>query len=396
MWALYNWMRESFRTNKPFDQFVRELITAKGSIFSNGPANYYRVFNNPPDLAEATSQIFLGVRLTCAKCHHHPFEKYAQSDYYGFAAFFSRVGTKGSQEFGLFGGETVVVVRNGGEVSHPRTGAIMKPTPLDGQPADDPLDRRIPLAAWLTATDNEMFARNIVNRYVAYLLGRGLVEPIDDMRATNPPTNPPLMDALAKEFRTSGFSLKQLIRTIMNSRLYQLDSQPTPANAADSRFYSHYKVKRIAAESLLDAIDTATGSQTKFPNLPLGTRAIELPDANYQNYFLATFGKPKRVSVCECERVPDENLSQTLHTLNGDILAAKLADGNGRVAKAVAAKKSHDEIVAELYLAALARRPSSAELDASRKFLAENPNPQECYQDLLWALVNSKQFMFVR
>jgi hypothetical protein len=396
MWALYNWMRESFRTNKPFDQFVREMITAKGSIFSNGPANYFRVFNNPPDLAEATSQIFLGVRLTCAKCHHHPFEKYGQSDYYSFAAFFSRVGTKGSQEFGLFGGETVVVVRNGGEVSHPRTGAVMKPTPLDGQPADDPLDRRVPLATWLTAPENEMFARNIVNRYVAYLLGRGLVEPIDDIRATNPPTNPPLMDALAKEFRTSGFNLKHLIRTIMNSRLYQLDSQPTHANAADSRFYSHYKVKRIAAEPLLDAIDTATGSPTKFPNLPLGTRAIELPDANYQNYFLVTFGKPKRVSVCECERVPDENLSQTLHTLNGDILAAKLADGIGRIAKLIAAKKTHDEIVAELYLASLARRPSAAELDASRKFFAESPSPHECYQDLLWALVNSKQFMFVR
>jgi hypothetical protein len=396
MWALYNWMRESFRTNKPFDQFVRELITAKGSIFSHGPANYYRVFNNPSDLAEATSQLFLGVRLTCAKCHHHPFEKYGQSDYYSFAAFFSRVGTKGSQEFGLFGGDTVVVVRSSGEVGDPKTGAVMKPTPLDGTTADDPLDRRIPLAQWLTSADNELFARNVVNRYAAYLLGRGLVEPVDDMRATNPPSNAPLLQALSQEFRSGGFNLRLLIRTIMNSRLYQLDSLPLAANATDSRFYSYYKVKRIAAEPLLDAIDYATGSKTKFPNLPLGTSAIELPDANYQNHFLTTFGKPKRVSVCECERVPDENLAQTLHTLNGDILAAKLADGNGRIAQLVAANKSHDEVVTELYLSSLSRRPELAELEASRKFLSEAPGPHEFYQDLLWALINSKQFMFVR
>ncbi len=396
MWALHNWLRESFRTNKPFDEFVRELVTAKGSIFSNGPANYYRIANNPPDLAESTAQLFLGTRLQCAKCHHHPFEKYSQADYYGFAAFFSRVGTKGSSEFGNFGGETVVLVRSGGEVGHPRTGQIMKPTPLDGEPVDDPLDRRIPLAKWLTSPENEMFARNVVNRYMGYLLGRGLVEPIDDMRSTNPPTNVALMQALARDFRSSGFNVKHLMRTIMNSRLYQLDSQPTEQNAGDSRFYSHFKVKRISAEPLLDAIDYATGSMTKFPNLPLGTRATELPDANYQNPFLVTFGKPKRASVCECERTPDENLAQALHTLNGDVLATKIADGKGRIATLLAAKKPHDEIVTEIYLATVSRRPSPAEVEASHKFLAASPSPQEYYQDLIWALMNSKQFLFVR
>ncbi|HTI50914.1 MAG TPA: DUF1549 domain-containing protein, partial [Planctomycetaceae bacterium] len=285
MWALHNWLRESFRTNKPFDQFVRELVTAKGSIFSNGPANYFRIANNPPDLAEATSQLFLGIRLQCAKCHHHPFEKYSQADYYGFAAFFSRVGTKGSAEFGNFGGETVVLVRSGGEVAHPRTGQVLKPTPLEGEAVDDPLDRRIPLARWLTAPENELFARNIANRYVGYLLGRGLVEPIDDMRATNPPSNVALMEALAREFRANGMNVKRLMQTIMHSRLYQLDSQPTAENAADTKFYSHYKVKRIGAEALLDAIDYATSAPTKFPNLPLGTRAIDLPDSNYQHPF---------------------------------------------------------------------------------------------------------------
>ncbi|HLJ10704.1 MAG TPA: DUF1549 domain-containing protein, partial [Planctomycetaceae bacterium] len=396
MWALHNWLRESFRTNKPFDEFVCELVTAKGSIFSNGPANYYRIANNPQDLAEATSQLFLGIRLQCAKCHHHPFEKYSQGDYYGFAAFFSRVGTKGSAEFGVFGGETVVLVRSGGEVTHPRTGKVMKPTPLDGEAVDDPLDRRVPLAKWLTSPENELFAKNIVNRYVGYLLGRGLVEPIDDLRSTNPPTNVALIEALAREFRSSGFNVKQLMRTIMHSRLYQLDSQPTPENAGDSRFYSHFKVKRISAEPLLDAIDYATLSTTKFPNLPLGTRATELPDSNYQHPFLVTFGKPKRASVCECERTPDENLAQALHTLNGDVIATKIADGKGRIASLLAAKKPHDEVVAELYLATLSRRPIPAELEASRKFLAESPSPQECYQDLQWALINSKQFLFVR
>jgi hypothetical protein len=395
MWALHNWIRESLRTNKSLDQFVRELITAQGPVLSNGPALYFVTSNNPADLAETTSQLFLGIRLQCAKCHHHPFEKYGQSDYYGFAAFFSRVGTKSLQE-GAFLSQNVVVVRSGGEVTHPRTGTVMKPTPIDGQPTDDPLDRRIPLANWLTARDNALFARNIVNRYAGYLLGRGLVEPIDDMRATNPPSNPALMDALAAEFRDSGFNVKQLMRTIMNSRLYQLDSQPTPANSSDTRFYSFYRVKRVAAEPLLDAIDYATASPTKFPNLPPGTRAIELPDSNYPHYFLVTFGKPKRASVCECERIPDENLTQALHTLNGDIVSAKIADSGGRVAKLLAAQKTHDEIVAELYLAALSRRPTPAELDASRKFLAGSPSPQECYQDLLWALINSKQFMFVR
>ncbi len=396
MWSLYNWMRESFRTNKPFDEFVRELVTAKGSLFSNGPANYFRIAKDPSELAEATSQLFLGVRLGCAKCHHHPFEKYSQADYYGFAAFFARVGNKGSSEFGIFGGENIVVVRSGGDVRHPRTGEIMKPTPLDGAPVDDPLDRRLPLAKWLTSTDNEAFSRNIVNRYMAFLLGRGLVDPVDDMRATNPPTNVELMNALSREVRSSGFNLKHLMRLIMQSRLYQLDSQPLPGNASDSRFYSHFLVKRLAAEPLLDAIDDTTASPTKYPNLPLGTRAIELPDTDYNNYFLMTFGKPKRTSVCDCDRVRDENLSQALHTLNGDIVAGKIADAKGRIATLLAAKKSHEEIVTELYLSTLSRRPSPAELAATSEFLAESSTPQECYQDLLWALLNSKQFLFVR
>jgi hypothetical protein len=395
MWSMHNWIKDSLRENKPFDQFVRELIAATGSIYKNGPANYYRIAKNPLDLSESTAQLFLGVRLQCAKCHHHPFEKYSQDDYYSFASFFARVGTKPSQEFGLFGGEQVVLVKSTGDVKHPRTNQILPPTPLDGKPVDDPLDRRRPLATWLTAKENPFFAKSIVNRYMGYLMGRGLVEPVDDMRATNPPTNPPLMDALAKDFTDSGFNLKHLMRSIMNSRLYQLDSQPTKDNVADSRFYSHYQVKRLSAEPLLDAIDQVTGVQTKFKNLPIGTRAIELPDAEYPDYFLKTFGKPKRVSVCECERTPDENLAQALHTLNGDLVADKISGKSGRVADLLKAKKPHQEIVSELYLAALSRRPTPEEFEACQKFLEESPSPQEFYEDLLWTLINSKQFLYV-
>jgi Protein of unknown function (DUF1553)/Protein of unknown function (DUF1549) len=396
MWAMHNWIRQTLFANKPFDAIVRELITARGSIYTSGPANYYRVHKDSSMLAEATAQLFMGVRIECAKCHHHPFEKYSQDDYYGLAAFFSRTGTKNSEEFGLFGREQAVIVRDSGDVKNPRTNQVMAPKPLDGAAIDHPLDRRIPLAEWLTAKDNVYFAKSLANRYVGYLLGRGLVEPVDDLRSTNPATNPPLLDALTKHFVESGYDLKQLIRTIMVSRLYQLDSQPTAANAQDTQFYSHFPVKRLPAEALLDAIDRVTGVQTKHRNMPLGTRAVELPDAEYPDYFLNTFAKPRRVSVCECERAPDPSLSQALHTLNGDVLALKLCDAKGRISRLIADDKPHDEIVDDLYLAALSRLPSEGEREASRELLEASTSPAEFYQDLLWALVNSKQFLFVR
>ena len=395
MWALHNWIKGAFRENLTFDKFVSQLVQGKGSSFSNGPANYFIVNSTPQILAESTSQLFLGTRLTCAQCHHHPFEKYSQDDYYGFAAFFARTGLKSSQEFGLFGGERVVVIRTGGEVYQPRSGKLMKPKPLDSDPLDHPLDRRIALAQWITSPSNPAFARATVNRYVSYLLGRGLVEPVDDLRASNPPTNPAMLQLLSEEFVKQGFDLKQLIRTIMVSRLYQLDSQPTAQNMADNRFYSHFEVKRLSAEPLLDAIDHAAGTRTKFNNLPLGTRAIEIPDADYPDYFLNTFAKPRRMSVCECERSPDANLAQALHTLNGDILTNKIALNTGRVEKLLAEKKPHADIVTDLYYATLCRAPSTAELSASEQLLTEYPTPKECYEDLLWALINSKAFLFV-
>jgi hypothetical protein len=267
--------------------------------------------------------------------------------------------------------------------------------PTNAKPTGGPVDRRVVLADWITARDNPFFARNVVNRYMAYLLGHGLVEPIDDMRATNPPSNVELTNALAEDFVQHGYNVKHLMRTIMTSRLYQLSASPTPANAADSRFYSHYTVKRLGAETMLDAIDAVTGVPTKFDKVPLGTRAIELPDAQYNNYFLNVFGKPKREAVCECERVSDPNLAQALHTLNSDAIAAKIANAQGRVATLIVAKKPHEQIVEELYLAALSRRPTESEQTECKKMLGEAANSRGFYEDLLWSLLNSKQFLFV-
>jgi hypothetical protein len=395
MWALHNWLTAAFRDNKPYDQLARELITARGSTFSHGPANYYRT-GSAESFTEATAQVFLGVRLQCARCHHHPFEALSQDDYYSFEAFFARIGTKASQEFGLFDNETVVIARASGETTHPRSGKVMKPQPLHGKPVADDADRQQALAAWLTASDNPYFARNTVNRYFAYLLGRGLVEPIDDLRTTNPASNGPLLDAVTKDFIAHRYNLKHLLRTLLRSRLYQLSSEPTAANASDHHFASHYQVKRQSAEVLLDAIDAAAGTHTKFDKVPLGTHAIELPDARYPNAFFQTFGKPQRKSPCECERVSEPNLAQALHLLNSEIIMQKISDPQGRVARLLAAKKSHEEIVTELYLAALSRRPSDRERQLWRNMLASARDPRAFYEDLLWSLLSCKQFLFVR
>jgi hypothetical protein len=331
------------------------------------------------------------VRVQCARCHHHPFEAISRRDHAELMSFFGQVRSKRSANYGRLGGPPVIVVRAD---ANPTPAKILS-LPVTHRPAPGAIDRRKVLADWLASRDNPYFARNIVNRYVAYLLGHGLVEPIDDLRATNPPSNVELMDALAEDFIRSGYDVRHLLRTIMNSRLYQLSAAPTPANAADSRFYSHYTVKRIPAEPLLDAIDAVTGVPTKFDKVPLGTRAIELPDAQYQNYFLQTFGKPKREGVCECERVSDPNLAQALHTLNSDTIVNKIASPAGRVASLLASKKPHEEIVDELYLAALARRPTAAEQEECRRLRADAPDAKGFYEDLLWALINSKQFLFV-
>jgi hypothetical protein len=395
MLAFNLWLRQSFRANKPVSRMVGELVTAQGSIFTNGPANYFRVATGPDDLAETTAQVFMGVRLQCAKCHHHPFEAYGQDDYYGLAAYFARIKTKRSDEFGLFGNEQVIYIATNGEVRQPRSGKQMAPRPLNDAPADDPIDRRRALARWLTGEKNPWLARNIVNRYWGYLLGKGLVNPIDDLRETNPPSNPELLDALAAEFVRGGFDLKHLLRLILNSRVYQLSAVPTPDNRLDTTFFTHYPIKRLTAEQLLDALNFATGTTERFAKTPAGTRAISLPDTTYQSYFLDTFGRPLRVIACECERTSDPNLSQALHLMNSDLVNRKLAQPDGRLAKWLKDPKLTDEtLIHNLYLVSFNRPPTPAETGAAKTLLAESPNRTLGAQDLFWGLLNAKEFLF--
>jgi hypothetical protein len=396
MWSFYNWVRAALRDGKPVDEFARDVITAEGSTYSDGPANFYRIGRNAQDWAETVSQIFLGVRMQCAKCHHHPFEKWSQEDYSGMAAFFSRVGTKNSQEFGLFGRETIIYLQPTGEVQHPRKNYTVKPHPLDGPVMDDPFDRRVKLAQWLTAKENPFFSRNIVNRFWGYLMGRGIVEPLDDMRATNPPTNPELLDALAKDFAEHKFDLKHLLRTIMTSRAYQLSSAVTEGNEADVQniHYTRFSTKRLTAEQMADALDFATGTREKYLGLPLGTRAIQLPDTKVRSFLLDVFGRPARAITCECERTMQPNIAQALHLLNGDFLNKKIADPKGRIETLLAAKKPLPGLVEELYLVTVSRPPTEDETKRALDWLGKAPSPKEGVQDLLWVLLNSREFLF--
>jgi hypothetical protein len=398
MWSFHNWVRACLRDNKPVDEMVRDIITAEGSTFTEGPANFYRVGGGPADWSETATQVFLGVRVGCARCHHHPFERWSQEDYAGMAAFFVRLGTKGSREFGIFGGEKVVYLRSAGEMRHPRKGTVVPPHPLGGPVMDDPLDRRVKLAEWMTSKDNPYFARNLVNRFWGYYLGRGLVEPLDDLRATNPASNPALLDALAKDFAEHKFDLKHLLRTIMESRAYQLRSEPAAGNKADTGnvYYTRFTVRRLTAEELADAVDFATGTRERYRGLPAGTRAIQLPDASVPSFFLDVFGRPGRKIACECERTMQPNIAQALHLLNGDALNQKIASPSGRVEALFKAKKDLPAVVEELYLVTLSRPPMADERRRALRWIAEAPSPREGAQDLLWALLNSREFLFNR
>ena len=397
MWAMANWIRNALRENKPVDRFVREIITAQGSMLQNGPANYYKIAKKPTDLAETTAQVFLGVRIQCARCHHHPYEAYTQADYYGLAAFFTRVSTKRSGAFGVLGGDTVVKLSDGGSIQHPRTGKTVQPTPLGGKPINlaGVRDLRRPLARWLTSPNNRLFAKNIVNRIWSYYMGSGLVEPIDDLRVTNPASNPELLSALADYFVANRFDLRKLMRVIMTSRVYQLSSTTRPENVADRRFYPHYNIKRLPAEVLLDAIDSACGTQERFTGVPLGTRAIELPDPNFGSYFLDTLGRPVREIACECERTSKSNLAQVLHIANGKVINGKLADKKGRISQLIANKKqTFQQTIQQLYLVSFSRPATKTEIQACKKVLDRAPNRREGLEDILWALLNSREFLF--
>ncbi|MCA9073524.1 MAG: DUF1553 domain-containing protein [Planctomycetaceae bacterium] len=396
MWAFANWIRSSLRENKPMDEFAREILLSRGSIYQNGQANYFKVAGDPTDLAETTAQVFLGLRLECAKCHQHPFESISQQDYYGLAAFFTQVSTKRSSAFGSFGDDTVVRLKTSGSIKHPRTGIVVPPTPLGQDPLEDieARDLRRPLAEWLTSPENPLFARNIVNRTWGYLMGAPLVEPIDDLRETNPPSNPELLDALAADFIANQYDLRQLMRAIMASRTFALSSAATDENADDSRFFSHYPSTRLPAEVLLDAIDDACGTQERFTGVPLGTRAIELPDPNFESYFLDTLGRPQRIVSCECERTAEPNLAQVLQLANGELVQRKLTDEAGRIAKLVESNVDDESGFRELYLVSVGRHPTAQELVNCYSILAAAGDRKQGLEDILWALINSREFHF--
>lgn len=389
------WLRSSLRENRPADRMATELLTAQGNLYTSGPVAFFYVDRTPSELAETTAQVLLGVRLQCAQCHHHPFEVWTQDDYFGMASFFARVKRKDTGENGQFGGAQSMRMDTTGAFAHPKTGLPVAPRPLGGAAlkVDDPADPRAALADWLTAKGNPFFAKNVVNRYWGHLFGRGLVESVDDQRATNPATFPALFDELAADFAGHGYDLKHLLRTLCNSRAYQLAGEVRPARDADGEFASHCRPRPMPAEVVLDAVCEATGVPEAFDKMPLGTRAISLPDPAVLSYFLDSFGRPKRLTACECERSGRPDLTQVLHLMNGDTLHKKVSAEQGRVSKLLAAKRTDDDIIDELYMATLARRPTAAERAAILPKVTAAPSRREGYEDLLWALLNTAEFV---
>lgn len=386
------WIYESIRNDKPLDEFARELLTANGSVFENPAANFWRASRDPQDATETTAQLFLGVRIQCAKCHNHPFERWTQDNYYGIAAAFARVGRKNSVD----AEEEVIYSQAGGEVTQPRTNKQMKVHLLLKGDVDVPADqdRRVVFAQWLTGPDNPFFAKSVVNRVWGHMFGRGIVDPIDDFRDSNPPSNARLLEELSRKFVESKFSQKWAIRTICNSRTYQLSSRKNPFNKDDEIYCSHANTRLLSAEQLLDGICAVTSVPEQFPGMPLGTRACELADPPTDHYFLKVFGQPQREMACQCERSSESNLSQALQMINGPVVHNKLRADNGRIATMLKENKTDDEIITALYLAALARTPSTEELTASKSHIAAQQDRRQAVEDVGWAILNSKEFLF--
>ncbi|MDB5387899.1 MAG: hypothetical protein JWM11_3545 [Planctomycetaceae bacterium] len=388
----HRWLRTQFAENRPYDVWVRELITAAGDSNKSGPVNFYRASDSPEALARSVSQAFLGVRLECAQCHHHPFEKWSQQDFYSLAGFFNGLERK------PLAADRVLVYHPGyREMQIPLSNQAAPARVLDGDVSPELLkaDPRIVLANWMTAANNPWFARLAVNRLWKHFLGRGLVESEDDLRTTNPPTNGPLLDLLAQRFAESKFDLKVAMRLIMNSRVYQLSSATNDNNRDDEQNFSHYAVKRLPAEVLLDAISSVTDVPETFPGRPPGTRAISLWDNRLPSYFLEIFGRPERTTPCECGRSSDPTMAQALHLMNAPEVEAKLSHPTGRIAKMIQSSATENQLVEEICLAAIGRFPQPRDKAAARKLFASSP-PREAAEDFLWTLLNSYDFLFVK
>jgi len=391
--AFDRWIRESFRTNMRFDRFATEILTASGETYREGPPNFYRALPNPSDAGKAVSQLFLGVRIDCAQCHHHPFERWGQDDFYSMAAFFARVKSKSSYPEGY---HSIVYPGTEGEVKHPKSDAVMPPRPLGGTPAEIPEggDRRQVLATWLTAPDNPYFSRAIVNRMWALMMGRGLVEPVDDFRLTNPAVNEPLLDALAKDFVTSRYDMKHLLKTIAASAAYQRSCKSTPNNARDTRNYARFNTRRLPAEVLLDALDQVTEVRQTYRGHPEGTRAISMWDSRLDVEFLEVFGRPVRQSVCECERTTDGSVTQMLHLMNSDSIQRRLSSDESTAARLDKSGAPPDELITRIYLTCYSRYPTEPErVAAQAAFTREKVTRRAAIEDLMWAMLNSAEFL---
>ncbi|HEX3147299.1 MAG TPA: DUF1549 domain-containing protein [Gemmataceae bacterium] len=404
---MHAWLRRQVAANRPWDQIARDVLTATGSTAESPQIGYYVVTvgeNREAEKSEvvgSVAQAFLGTRIGCAQCHNHPLEKYTQDDYYHFAGFFSRVRMERKD---AKMGPTLLKVGHPDPnqnkepigVRQPRTNEFLKARPLDRsltdiKPGDDPRKR---LAEWMTDPKNEFFAGAMVNRIWRHYLGVGVVEPVDDLRATNPPTNPALWKALVSEFVEHKFDLKHVMRLILNSRTYQLSSTTRPTNETDTRFYSHYYARRLPAEAMLDAISLATGVPDKFPGYPVGLRAIQLPDPGMNSYFLSLFGRSDRVTACACERNGDVTMPQLLHLQNGDSVVQKIRASDGKLATWLKNIPDADKLTDEMFLSTLSRMPTADERKAVKELLANGDPKDEVFRDLLWALLNSKNFAF--
>ncbi len=399
-YKFHGWIRRALRENMPYDQLVRGVLTATGDPETHPPVAWYREVSTSTQQMEDVAQLFLGMRMACAKCHHHPFERWSQQDYYGFEAFFSQVGLKNSKFNPNLNQPDMVYLKTNAPVSkNPRSQLDVKPMGLGGPALDiSPYeDARQYLVDWMAAPENPFFAKALVNRYWKHFFGRGIVDPEDDLRVTNPPSNPELLNALAKHFLDHRFDLKNLVRTICKSSVYQLSSEPTEFNRNDQQNFSSFYPRRLTAEVLYDAVNSVAETPSNFGTIPQGTTAVQLPDNGFNNYFLEVFGKPEAESACECERSAEANLSQSLHLLNSGDVQGRLQNGQGRAAKFTREMERSDAAkVRELYLAAFAREPRPEESDFILSRVADYQNKQQAWEDVIWAILNAREFQFVK
>lgn len=395
VWAFRNWIREALAANRPYNEIVFDLMTASGDSLENPPANYYRIAREPREAMENMTQVFLGTRFVCAQCHDHPFEKWTQTQYFELSSYFGGVGRKAAPN----DTEVIYDLRTPQTVMHGGTG---QPAPakfpflfagFEAQKQDVP---RLQLAQWLTSKDNPYFAKSLTNRYWSYVMGKGIIDPVDDIRLSNPASNPELLDALTADFVASKFDLKHLLRTITTSHTYQRSFVPNEWNRDDDTNYSHATPRRLQAEALYDAIMVATGAPNSVPGAPAGFRASQLPDSAVNVPFLDMFGRAPRESPCECERSSEVSLAQTLTLINGPTISDAIAHPQGRIAKLVAKNATPAEAIEEIYLSVLNRKPSEGEATKAAAYLTKTPNLSEGGQDLMWALINSPAFLFNR